>query len=294
MAEMMTAIEGRANCAQYSREAGEEMAGTVKPVDVWLLVEYRGRWEHDAAAVFSERVQMRLAALKSRNPKLRFALIKQPHRTSGPLTIFWAFSRLERPQLYRSEIRDYDALFLDPNFLGEPTDEKLIAVCTHGTHDLCCAQFGNKIYEALREIDDTNVWQISHIGGCRFAPNVVCLPHGIVYGRVDRADCADIVASYHEGEVIAEKLRGRSCYSKPVQAAERFVRISRHIKRLDDLNMTSEEQTGPGEWTVGFSWGGSTRYTVSVRSCPQDAGTFKSCTATELSPRETFQIAECS
>jgi len=270
------------------------MAGTVKPVDVWLLVEYRGRWEYEAAAVFSASIQSHLSAMESKTPKLRIALIKQPSRTSGPLAVFWAVSQEGNPQLYRSQISDYDALSFYPEFLGELTDEKLIAVCTHGTHDLCCAQFGNKIYEALREIDDTNVWQISHIGGCRFAPNVVCLPHGIVYGRVDRADCADIVASYHEGEVIAEKLRGRSCYSKPVQAAERSVRISRRIRRLDALALAAEEETEQGEWTVGFHSGDSKRYTLSVRSHPQNTGTFKSCTATELSPRETFRIAECS
>ncbi len=269
------------------------MAGTVKPVDVWLLVEYRGRWEHAAGAVFSESVQMRLGDLKSKNQKMRFALIKQRHRTSGPLSVFWAFPRQRDAQLYRSEIGDYDALSFDPEFLGEPTNEKIVAVCTHGTHDLCCAQFGNTIYEALREIHDATVWQISHVGGCRFAPNVVCLPHGIVYGRVERADCADIVASYHDGEVIAEKLRGRCCFSKPVQAAERFVRSAKHLRRLDELNMTSEEETGPGQWRVGFSSGNAKRYNVSVRVCRKTAGTYKSCGATELSPRETFQIAEC-
>jgi hypothetical protein len=293
MAEIVTAIKGRNNCAAYSRAAGEDMAGTVKPTDVWLLLEYRGRWEHHAAAVFSESVQMRLSALKAKLPKLRVALIKKARHTSGPLSVFWAFSRQENAQLYRSEITDYDALFFHPESPGEPTDEKIVAVCTHGTHDLCCAQFGNEIYDALREVDDASVWQISHVGGCRFAPNVVCLPHGIVYGRVERTDCADIVTSYRRGEVIPEKLRGRSCYSKPVQAAERFLRISKHLSRLDELNMTSAEETGPGAWTVQFKSGDSTRYNLSVRTCSRNVRTYKSCAATEASPREKFQIAQC-
>lgn len=269
------------------------MAGTVKPLDVWLLLEYRARWEHDAVAVFSESVQVRLSALRSKLPKVRFALIKKARRTSGPLSVFWAFSRQENAQLYRSEITDYDALSFDPEFPGETTDEKIVAVCTHGTHDLCCAQFGNEIYDALRKVDDAGAWQISHVGGCRFAPNVVCLPHGIVYGRVERADCADIVASYHGGEVIPEKLRGRSCYSKPVQAAERFLRMSKRLSRLDDLTMTRAEEIVPGEWTVQFKSGHSTCYNLSVRTCSRNARTYKSCAATAVSPRENFQIAEC-
>jgi hypothetical protein len=268
------------------------MAGSVKPVDLWLLVEYRGRWEREAVAVFSESIQSRIRALKSRTPGMRFALIKQPERTSGPLSVFWAFSRERNSQLFRSEIFDYDELSCDSQRPGEPMEAKIMAVCTHGTHDLCCAQFGNKIYAELRARND-NVWQISHIGGCRFAPNVVALPHGIVYGRVEPADCAEIIASYQRGEVMAEKMRGRSCYAKPVQAAEQFLRTHKQLPRLEDLTMTAVHATGQGQWSIDFLSRGFTPYRIFVTSDRQEPGIYKSCDATELSPRERFQTAEC-
>jgi hypothetical protein len=267
------------------------MAGTVKPVDLWLLVEYRGRWEREAVAVFSESIQIRLRTLKSRNPGMRFALIKQPERTSGPLSVFWAFSRESNSQLFRSEIFDYEELLCDSQRPGEPMDVSIMAVCTHGTHDLCCAQFGNKIYAELRA-RDSNVWQISHIGGCRFAPNVVGLPHGIVYGRVEPTDCTEIIAGYQRGEVMAEKMRGRSCYSKPVQAAEQFLRTHKQLPRLEDLTMTASHETGQGQWSIDFLARDSTPYRILVTSDRQEPGTYKSCSATELSRDERFRIME--
>lgn len=166
---------------------------------------------------------------------MRLALIRQTHRNSGPLTVFWAFSHERAPRLYRTQFSNYEELSFDMEQLGGEISEKVFVVCTHGTHDLCCAQFGNRIYPELRESSD-NVWQISHIGGCRFAPNVVCLPHGIVYGRVERADCSTVVSQYKEEALFAAKLRGRSCYSKPVQAAEQFLRTTKQLTSIDALN----------------------------------------------------------
>jgi hypothetical protein len=80
-------------CAKYSRMAGEELAATVKHVDLWLLLEYRGRWEREAISVFPETVRAGINALQSKIPKFRLALIKQTGRRSGPLSVFWAFSR---------------------------------------------------------------------------------------------------------------------------------------------------------------------------------------------------------
>ena len=290
--EILTAPDVRRECAQYSRVAGEDMAGTVKPCAHWLLIEYRGRWEREAAAVFSEPVQARLREFRSRLPGMRLALIKQPRRTSSSLKVFWAVSRETDAQLYQWDFSGYESLLsLNLDGGGEPVDEKIVAVCTHGTHDLCCAQFGNKIYSQLQEFD-REVWQISHIGGCRFAPNVVCLPHGIVYGRVEAEDCSGIIAGYRNDEVFAEKLRGRSCYSRPVQAAEKFLRSVKRVKGLGDLTLAAAEEIRLGEWSMEFKSGSATRYKVSVRVQPAELSTYKSCAAKELSPRENFEIVE--
>ncbi len=281
----------RISCAEYSRAAGEEIAGTVKPVDLWLLIEYRARWTREAIAVFSETVQERLGALRARNPKMRLALIRQPDRTAGPLTSFWAISREHEPELYRTEFADYEELSFDMDRSDNVHDEKLFAVCAHGTHDLCCAEFGNKIYSGLRA-NSTNVWQISHIGGCRFAPNVVCLPHGIVYGRVEQADCAAIVSEYERDSVVPAKLRGRSCYPKPVQAAEQLIRSASQLTALQDLSLTSATELQLGHWSTTFQSRDSKQHRVSVVYEDTHFETYKSCSATEPEPRGRFRLVD--
>jgi hypothetical protein len=282
----------RTFCAEYSRTAGEEMAGTVKPVDLWLLIEFRARWEREAIHVFSEAVQLRLKSLRTRIPAMRLALIRQPDRTQGPLSVFWAFSHEHRPRLYRTHFTNYEDLRFDAQQMDGEIAEKLFAVCTHGTHDLCCAQFGNTIYSAMRAICE-NVWQISHIGGCRFAPNVVCLPHGVVYGRVESADCEAILSGYRHESLLMSKSRGRSCYSKPIQAAEHFLRTEKNLTDVEGLSLMGASETLPGYWSVTFSSRNSNQYRVSLSIERGQTETYKSCSASELSPRERFRLTDC-
>jgi len=296
--DQMTGIEtgGRAIertfCAEFSRTAEEEMAGTVRPVDLWLLIEFRARWEREAIQVFSEAVQLRLKSLRTRIPATRLTLIRQQDRVRGPLSLFWAFSDERKPRLYRTQFTNYEDLRFDEEKLGGETKEKLFAVCTHGRHDPCCARFGNAIYSRMQAICE-NVWQISHIGGCRFAPNVVCLPHGIVYGRVESSECEAIVSGYNQGSLLVSRARGRSCYSKPIQAAEHFLRTEKNLTDFEDLSLTGATETLPGQWSVTFSSRNSSQYRVLLSMEGGQTETYKSCSASELLPRARFRLNDC-
>jgi hypothetical protein len=117
------------------------MAGTVKHVDLWLLVEHRGRWGRETFSAFPEPVQERLTVLKAKHPKMRVALMKQPDRTAAPLRVFWAFSGERESKLYQEDIDRHDELSIEENQVREEAADPIIAVCAHGTHDLCCAEF---------------------------------------------------------------------------------------------------------------------------------------------------------
>lgn len=212
-------------CAEYSRTANEQLFGTVKPIDLWLLIEFRGRWEREAIRVFSPDVQLRIASLRSEFSKFRLALIKQPQRTRGPFRMFWAFSREQKSIFYQTEFTDLEGVSFEPDNLRVESAEPLYAVCTHGTHDLCCAQFGNKIFAELGSLRN-NVWQISHIGGCRFAPNVVCLR---------RASCMDESNNATSPRsLLAPNIHRSSCRS--------FAAVPVWPNRRKRLNTSSENQ----------------------------------------------------
>ena len=69
-----------------------------------------------------------------------------------------------------------------------------------------------------------DVWECSHLGGDRFAANVLVLPHGFYYGQVP-GDGAELVAAHERGEVALPWLRGRA--GSPRRARPRSSRPAR-------------------------------------------------------------------
>jgi hypothetical protein len=167
------------------------------------------------------------------------------------------------PRFHRLEIERYDDL-LELDFAaglagrpshapGEPLDHPLLVVCTHGKRDPCCAKYGRPLYEGLREeADDDWVWQSTHVGGDRFAGNLVCFPEGLFFGRVTRLDALPVLAEYLAGRIDLAHYRGRCCYSFPAQAAEREVRARTGATGVHDLRLESEEALSDGARRIRF------------------------------------------
>jgi (2Fe-2S) ferredoxin len=63
------------------------------------------------------------------------------------------------------------------------------------------------------------VWECSHIGGDRFASNVVLLPDGFYYGNLDPESALATVDAHLAGRVLPDRLRGMARFLPPVQAA---------------------------------------------------------------------------
>jgi Sucrase/ferredoxin-like len=137
-------------------------------------------------------------------------------------------------------------------------------VCTHGKHDRCCSKFGRPLYDAVREqVEDGWVWQSSHVGGDRFAGNLVSLPDGAYHGRVEPGEAWTVLDAALRGEVHLPRYRGRSCHSFPAQAAERAVREHTGVLGVVDVRVASCERSGDG-WAAVVESGG-TAWEVDVR-----------------------------
>ncbi len=282
-------------CSDFAKLAGEPLHATVKPVDLWLLIEHRGRWERDAVAALPETVRAHLFATQSSIPRMRTVLIRQPRRRSGPLAVFISRTGEPKAGLEYFEVERYeDLIAIDLSTRRSGSGEQpLFGVCTHGTHDLCCAKYGNAVYEAMDRLTPGAVWQVSHVGGCRFAPNVLCLPHGLVYGRVEPSEAQAVIESYQAGRVYLSRLRGRSAYSKPVQAAEHFVRVNSGIEGIDELQLVESAEMRLGCWKVVFrSSQFAERHEVLVSVEESTVATYKSCSAAAVSVREKFRVME--
>jgi hypothetical protein len=136
-----------------------------------------------------------------------------------------------------------------------------IFVCTHGSHDKCCARYGYPLYrEALSvanrlSLDDVRIWQASHIGGHRFAPTAIDFPEGRYYGHLDPSSLSSILTRTGDIYALRRVYRGWSCLPWAVQALERELLLQygwdwfnyrvaiQVLKQNDDETVTSVELT---------------------------------------------------
>jgi len=271
-------------CADTSRADAEPLAATASRVETWLLIEYRGLWARDAVdgSTLSAEVKDHLRLQRAAFPHTRILFIRRPERRrEDGLLSFVARTTESAHDLRCLELERYDDL-LDVELAtpGVRVEHPLFLVCTHGKHDRCCSKFGRPVYDAVREqVDESWVWQSSHVGGDRFAGNVVSLPDGVYYGRVEPGDSWQVLEAALRREIHLPHYRGRSCHSFPAQAAERAVRERTGLAGVDDTSVLSLEPVEVG-WEAIVRAAG-VDYAVEVRR-EEGAPTHLTCSTEQL------------
>jgi hypothetical protein len=248
-------------CADLSRENDEPLGATASRIDNWFLIEYGGLWARDAltGSGLTDQVKDHLRDQVRSVPHGRLLFVRRPDRRGRPgLVAFTATSRPGETAVTRTEFEAYDDLRGLDLLAGAQARHPLFLVCTHGKHDPCCARYGRPLYEALRdELEPDWAWQVSHIGGDRFAGNLVCLPEGLYYGRVDRETAGAVLDEHLARRISIANYRGRSIFTFPVQAAERRIREQEGLLGIDDLSLQRVERED-GSLRVVFAAGAET------------------------------------
>lgn len=251
-------------CAELCSADGEEMHGTGGVANVWLLLEYSKPWGKKiiSDSDLSPEVKEYLSGLTKAIPRSKLLFIKQAPAIREFITLFVTVCRETEPRIYEVHLKSYEELLeLDINKIvsGEAqhsatvVDHPLFLVCTHGKYDRCCAKYGYGVYRSMSNYVGNRSWQSSHVGGHRFAANVVCLPHGIFYGRVTEAEVKHIVDEYTQQRIYLTKFRGRACYKRPVQVGESFVRAQIGLTEVGGLDLLEANETADEKtWHVRF------------------------------------------
>jgi hypothetical protein len=259
---------GKPYCAETSRAHAESLHATASRVDTWILVEYRGLWAHDAVdgSTLGDALKAHLAAERRRLPHARVLFVRRGERRGqSGIVVHVARTSGDERWLRRFEVDGYgDLCDVDFETAGEEVDHPLFLVCTHGKHDRCCARLGRPLYEALREqVEEGWAWQSSHVGGDRFAGNVVVLPDGVYYGRVQPAETWPVVEAALARRVHLPCYRGRSCHGFAAQAAELAVREPTGLLGVDEVIVRTIRAAEEG-WSAEVEAAGSV-YDVEVR-----------------------------
>ncbi|HWD47334.1 MAG TPA: sucrase ferredoxin [Actinomycetota bacterium] len=263
-------------CATLSRALTEPLYGTASRVRGWVLLEQPGPWGREA--VTESRLDRDLARAldgQARDAHLRLLLIRRPGRpTQGGLTTcFVAHTSRQGRWLERRRLEDpAELLALDmaavvagrrPGF-GEEVVEPVYLVCTNGRHDRCCATYGRPLALALAASHGDLIWESSHVGGDRFAGNLVCLPDGHYFGRVGPDDAARVVDRHRRGALDLDHYRG-CCIDPPVvQAAEWFARRHTGLLGAGDLDLLGRERLAGDVAAVRFARAGGGQVRVLV------------------------------
>ena len=295
-----TALTGAGtSCSELSRAAGEPLSATASIGRVWYLLEHPGPWGRDALrdAALPDRVKDRLEQTLAAVPRSRLLLVRRGARLSGPISLFVAIADERRPVLSRLRLASYDDLLgLDlPAMAAEApagmSTGPLLLVCTHGAHDRCCARHGLPLYGLLQSLPEVEVWQSSHLGGDRFAPNVAWLPEGVFYGRLQTADLPDLVRRCCDGRLSLSHYRGRSCYPFDVQAAEIFVRQATGLDRLDSLALVRRRRLSESRSRATFATGPPRALYVAEVECHPAAFELRpTCRAALARPVRQFRL----
>jgi hypothetical protein len=253
-----------------------------------VLLEQPGPWGREAVTESRlDRDLGRALDQAAAAAHLRLLLIRRPGRggpgdrrggppvdrgASQPLTCFVAHTSRGGRWLERRRLDDpAELLQLDmaavvagerPGF-GEEVAKPVYLVCTNGRHDRCCATYGRPLAGSLAAAHGELVWESSHVGGDRFAGNLVCLPDGHYFGRVGPGDAGRVVGLHRKGVIDLAHWRG-CCVDPPVvQAAEWFARRGSGLLGVDDLDLLGRERLAPDVVAVRFRRpGGSLRVLV--------------------------------
>ncbi|GGK85158.1 sucrase ferredoxin [Planomonospora parontospora subsp. parontospora] len=237
----------------------------------WLLIEHPGPWaSHLEDCDLPEDV--RTLVKRAAHLGIRPQLIRRPgRRTASPgpgVHVMVGDARGPEPWLAEAVIADPDDLDLDALVAGVLpkscilVSEPVFLVCTHAKRNVCCARIGLPLARSLAEVWPDRTWETSHVGGDRYAANLVCLPHGLYYGSMSQAAAIAAADAYRSGEVVLDRFRGRAGIPEPLQAAEHFVRA--HTGELSVGGVAVESSRSDGEATEAIVRGSDARFRVVV------------------------------
>lgn len=283
-------------CTAISRDHVEPVGGTASRARRWLLVEQPGPWGRDAVreSDLPPAVADHLEELAGSLPA-RVLLIRRTGGGGTPGTRRVLLAGVSAPggggwleQLvldHIDDLRDLDlgGLSAGRSVGGERIGDPLYLVCTNGKHDQCCAIYGLPVARALSELMEDRTWECSHVGGDRFAGNLVCLPDGIFYGHLDPETAVQAVAANESGRMLAGHCRGRSALTFAAQAAELLARERLGIERLDGMRFLASRREGDRDH-VRFALADGREVVATVRRGHDPVPRMLTCGASPATP----------
>ncbi|MEH2361085.1 sucrase ferredoxin [Nostoc sp.] len=272
-------------CSVVSKTNKEDPIGTAGTCDHWLIMEIPQPWSQD---LFQENPTIRSLIgffqelIVKHGVNLRPMMIAPDREYSYPgftRVLYYyrpakQFSKFEKQEFVVPEGEGIalvtailKQLMQQPNDLSkfqqyqqQSNHIRELMVCTHAQVDLACGRFGTPIYRRLRKEyapisnGKLRVWQTTHFGGHQFAPTLVDLPQGCLWGHLE-PEVLDLLVNKH-GSVsgLRQFYRGWAGLTKFEQIAEREIWMQlgwtwlNYLKAGKVLAIQEGEQEENADW----------------------------------------------
>jgi hypothetical protein len=237
-------------CADAARKAEEDMIGSATSYKTYVLIECPAPWHGEAfeTAAIPLSLKELIRAFEPMQRSVRFLLITQHHQDLDSSLKVIIYDRTSSDALEKYELNvsglEQVAGVIENYFAGhrfgfDRSPHRDILICTHGSHDQCCARYGNPFYRQavaiVRELELTNVrvWKSSHFGGHRFAPTAISFPDGRYYGGLDGVALRSILTRTGDIADLCRVYRGWSALPPELQVIERDLWMQQGWEWLD-------------------------------------------------------------
>lgn len=283
-------------CAEAARTRDDPLLGTAPVSRAYLLIEHPGPWRFDAlagAGWTAETIEGLSRAV--RETRSRLLLIRRPGRRPSATQRRWgvvsvgAGSQWGTWQQESDLVAATDVLRAAEQIPPNHSDAVLL-VCAHGVHDTCCALRGRPVAAALATSWPEQTWECSHVGGDRFAANVVVLPDGTYYGGLDADSVTGVLTRHLEGGVDADHLRGSARWPPVAQVAVGEVHRRLGPFGAGDVVPETWVVQRPGRWRVHVATVDRRRHLVEVEAEARPAAVL-TCAATRPTSATSFRVA---
>ncbi len=230
-------------CAAFSKSAGEIAVGSAAGWDRCLIIETPRPWAGnvETSITFPAAVMETLdMAAKAGNDTRLLCVAPDDEYTDPGLSTVMLLSRPDThfstydkhdyqapreavPALVEALLRRNGGLDAFEQYRRHTSGVRDVLVCTHGSRDNCCASLGYPVYQTLRRrlAPERNggmrVWQSSHLGGHRFAPNILDLPTGRSWVRPEEDDLEALIDQTRPASDVAHLYRGWSGLHTPYE-----------------------------------------------------------------------------
>ena len=260
-------------CSEFSELMNEELIGTAPVWNKLLVISFPFPWVADINEsdtfykLFNKKLKVDHIKSKLQDYRIQFVSPDKDYITEGLFRVLLFIRNIEDSKFSKFEKMEFDipeeklGEFLigltDSNesylndYMLKPNKTRDLFVCIHASRDICCGVAGVPIYKSLKEkfndynISLTRVWRMSHLGGHKYAPNVLDMPSGRLWARFNSSNIDELFGSSVKPKQIFNYYRGSIGLNSPYeQVLESYILADSQnleYKTISNIEMLNSE-----------------------------------------------------